>query len=269
MTNQIKPTNKIIKSLARQMFTGYYFEAVVVLVMVELIALVPGRIIGFFFSSSTIMAYIADVYTMMIRGPLTFASAIYFLCNFRNQRVRYNCLMYGFDYFIKAAAIYIFTFILTMAGFVLCLVPGFIAMINFSQAMNILVDHPDKQPLQCMRDSKLMMKGYRMKYVSFAISYWIPFILSRLPQVLLSIPAYKELSFDALLRDPNLMLVAQNQVFNNPLYILCQLAMVSCSAYFGMGKAAFYDIIAGNLIFANEEQEERQEIEIINSEDSE
>lgn len=266
--NQIKPTNRIIKSLANQMFKGYYFEAVIILIMIELIALVPGRIITFFFSNSFILAYIADVYTMLIRGPLSFAAAIYFLCNFRNQRVRYNCLMYGFDYFIKTAAIYIFTFILTIVGFMLFLIPGLIAMINFSQAMNILVDHPEKQALECMRDSKAMMRGNRMKYVSFAVSYWIPFILSRLPEIILSYPYYSAITLEQIAADPGALVNAQYAVGSSPWYILCRLAMVLFSAYFKMGKASFYDILSGNLIF-EEEQEDRQEFEIINSEDSE
>ena len=238
------------------MFKGYFAEAVIVLIMVEVIALVPGKIINFFFSNSVLLSYLSDVYTLLIRGPLSFATAIYFLCNFRNQRVRYNCLMYGFEYFAKSAAIYIFTFILTMAGFVLFIIPGFIAMINFSQSMNILVDHPEYQALQCMKCSKDMMRGCRMKYVSFALSYWFPFVLSRIPQLILSYPEYSKITFEQLATNPMALVEAHNKVFSSPWYILCELAMIIFTAYFSMGKASFYDILSGNLVLVDQMPEE-------------
>ena len=247
--NQTKPTNRTIKSLAGQMFKGYFFEALIILIIVELIALVPGKIINFFFSNSVLLSYLADVYTLLIRGPLSFGAAIYFLCNFRNQRVRYNCLMYGFDYFAKSAAIFIFTFILTMTGFILFIIPGFIAMINFSQAMFILVDNPNKQALQCMAESKNMMRGHKMDMVSFALSYWLPFILTRAPEVILTWCITEPVTFEQFQANPMLLTEMQNQVYASPWYILCQFAMLLFTVYFYMGRSAFYDILAGNLVF--------------------
>lgn len=261
MNQTTKPTNKTIKSLARQMFKGYFFEALLILIMIEVIVTVPGKIIDTFFSKYSFLLYLADVYSLLIRGPLQFGTTIYFLCNFRNQRVRYNCLMYGFDYFSKAAAIYVFTFILTTAGFIFFFVPGIIVMMNYSQAMFILVDDPQKQALQCMRESKAMMKGHRMDLLSFAVSYWLPFVLTRAPEVILTHLITEPITLEQMQSNPLILAQMQNKVFDSPWYILCQFAMLLFAVYFNMGKAAFYDILSGNLIFSDETPDDEVVVE--------
>ena len=68
-------------------------------------------------------------------------------------------LFTGFDYFVKAALLRLVTSILILLWTLLFIVPGIIAAIRYSQAFYILADHPDKDIMECIEDSKYLMQG--------------------------------------------------------------------------------------------------------------
>ena len=53
----------------------------------------------------------------------------------------------------------------------LLIIPGFIYAIAYSQAFYILADEPKTDPLVCIRKSKEMMDGYKMKYFLLQLSF--------------------------------------------------------------------------------------------------
>ncbi|MDP4121291.1 MAG: DUF975 family protein [Bacillota bacterium] len=70
----------------------------------------------------------------------------------------------------------IFTFLWTL----LFIVPGIIASYRYRQAYYILYDHPDYGIMQCIRESKAMMKGYKGKLFVLDLSFLGWCILSAL-----------------------------------------------------------------------------------------
>ena len=53
----------------------------------------------------------------------------------------------------------------------LFIVPGIIAMYRYRMAYYILLDDPDKGPLQCIRESKELMRGHKKELFFLDLSF--------------------------------------------------------------------------------------------------
>ena len=81
-------------------------------------------------------------------------------------------------------------------SFLLFIVPGIIAVYAYSMSHHILADNPEMGVIQCMRESRKLMKGYKFKLFVLELSFilWdllciVPFVGSVLP---LWLTPYKE-----------------------------------------------------------------------------
>lgn len=63
--------------------------------------------------------------------------------------------------------IYLFTFLWSLLLFI----PGIIAMYRYRQAFFILYDHPDYGVMQCINESKQMMKGHKAELFVLDLSF--------------------------------------------------------------------------------------------------
>jgi uncharacterized membrane protein len=63
----------------------------------------------------------------------------------------------------------------------LLFIPGIIAAYRYSQAIYILVDDPTKSPMQCLRESKHMMRGHKMELFKLNMSFFGWYLLGALP----------------------------------------------------------------------------------------
>ncbi|MDO5406707.1 MAG: DUF975 family protein [Eubacteriales bacterium] len=64
-----------------------------------------------------------------------------------------------------------------MTGFVLCLAVGIVLMLNYTQALFVLVEDPELQIGQCMGFSKALMRGNRWRFVKLWLSFTGIFLL--------------------------------------------------------------------------------------------
>ena len=71
--------------------------------------------------------------------------------------------------------------VFTILWSLLFLIPGIIAAYSYSQAIYILVDDPSKSPLQCLRESKAMMRGHKMELFKLQWSFFGWYLLASLP----------------------------------------------------------------------------------------
>jgi len=87
----------------------------------------------------------------------------------------YRSLFEGFNYFLKGILLRLLSYLIFFVGFALFVVPGIIAMMAFSQADLLLLDHPDKSVFWHLKESARIMQGHKWEYLVLRLSFigWV------------------------------------------------------------------------------------------------
>ncbi|MEI8393572.1 MAG: DUF975 family protein [Rhodospirillaceae bacterium] len=75
-----------------------------------------------------------------------------------------EALFYGLSCALVTILTYILTSIFTVLWLLLLIIPGLIAMLNYSQVYFIIAEQPEISALESIRQSKSLMKGKRWKF---------------------------------------------------------------------------------------------------------
>ena len=89
----------------------------------------------------------------------------------RGQEGSHKNLLDGFAFFFKILLIAILKNVFTFLWMLLLFFPALIAIYRYSQAYYILIDDPRKGPLQCIRESKQMMRGNKLDLFLVELSF--------------------------------------------------------------------------------------------------
>lgn len=80
--------------------------------------------------------------------------------------------------FIKGVIISVLYTIAVYVGMFLFIIPGIILSYSYSQAIYIFMDDNFKSPIDCLKESRQMMKGHKMELFMLEISFLPMMILS-------------------------------------------------------------------------------------------
>lgn len=108
---------------------------------------------------------------------------IFILNSVRRNSPCFGNLMDGFSIWFKVLLLELLKTVFISLWSMLFIVPGIIAVYRYSQAMFILIDDPSKSPLQCIRESKEMMRGHKAELFKLDLSFLLLFLLTLLPLV--------------------------------------------------------------------------------------
>ena len=125
--------------------------------------------------------YGSSIYGLFVIPCFELGITMLFLNFFRRHTVEKGMIFDGFSHWFKAFILTLLMGIKIVLWTFLFVVPGIIAAINYSQAFNLLADHPDWSASQCIRESINLMRGNRIKYVCLLLSFIGWSILSQLP----------------------------------------------------------------------------------------
>ena len=100
----------------------------------------------------------------------------------------YRDLFDGFLFFGKVLLIFIVTTILTVLWAMLFFIPGIAAHYRYRQAYYILLETPDKGVLQCIRESKRLMRGNKLDLFLLDLSFLGWYVLDLLVVILIPSP---------------------------------------------------------------------------------
>jgi uncharacterized membrane protein len=103
----------------------------------------------------------------------------------RGVETDYVNLFDGFAFFFKVILLAILTSVFTFLWALLFLFPAIPAYYRYRQAYYILLDNPEKDALQCIRESKEMMKGHKMDLFILDLSFIGWFLLAAVVAVAL------------------------------------------------------------------------------------
>ncbi|MCL2562580.1 MAG: DUF975 family protein [Oscillospiraceae bacterium] len=136
-------------------------------ILPEMSFTIPGT---FFFIVPWVFRWVLDL------GYLYYARSVV-----KNEPQSPRSLFEGFTYFRKAVTIRLIQTVLTIGGLILFIFPGIWVFTAFSQANLILLDHPGKGALWCLKESNRLMRGRKVEFFALFISFLGWWLLTTIP----------------------------------------------------------------------------------------
>ena len=149
------------------------------------------------------MSIIGPVILFIISGPISLGFASLYLTLCRNEKAVFSQIFSGFNYFISALIAKFLISILVLLWSLLLIIPGIIAAYAYCLTFYIIYDDPSIPPIQAMQQSKLMMKGNKLKafYLSCRFIGWAILAILTSGIALLWLVPYVGMSFAAFYED--------------------------------------------------------------------
>ncbi|WFB35281.1 DUF975 family protein [Kiritimatiellota bacterium B12222] len=149
-------TRRARESLKGQWGLGIGIALVFVLVSNLAPAMIPG---------------IGGLVSLLIAGPMSMGFALAFLTLIRGGQAEVGQLFEGFRAFGNALGAYILMSIFIFGWTLLLIIPGIIASISYSMTFFVLADDPELGPMDAIRRSKEMMRGYKWQYFCLCLRF--------------------------------------------------------------------------------------------------
>lgn len=99
-------------------------------------------------------------------------------------------LLDGFGLMPRVLFLIILEYVFIALWSILFVVPGVIAAYRYSLAVYIMIDHPEKSAMECIRESKRMTYGYKGQLFMLDLSFLLWLFLSALPIVGYAVQVY-------------------------------------------------------------------------------
>lgn len=242
--NIVRETSSEMRAIARGVLKGNWKKATIVTIVYILLFQGVAGILAYLFpvtllddglGNKVTISYAESLYTFITAGAFTYGYIAFALSLFRRQPAGVGKLFDGFERIIKLLGLTIMITVFTLLWSLLFIIPGIVAGYRYSQAYNILYDHPEYGIFKCISESKRMMNGNKGSLFVLTLSYLGWLILGSLPTVGFSMMVGAQ-----QLANPTLATVI--------LQIVWLLFMAPVIAYVMMGEMAFYELANGNLV---------------------
>ena len=185
------------------------------------------------YNTMSTVSPLSTIYIILVTGAFTLELSLFFLASFRGHNVKAKDVFLGFERFGKALGLLLYTFLLVFLWSLLFIIPGIVASFRYSQAFFILADDPQKSIGQCIRESKMMMKGNKGTFFLLNLSFIGWMLLTAVPMGLIQYICSSMITSPAALTVIN---------------ILVSLIYAPVYAYLLSTQAGFYEILSGHLI---------------------
>lgn len=230
-----------MRAIARKALRGNWKNFAIIMALYYLLMitlpllideLIPGATISQLdelTGETTELPIVSTLYTILLAGPFAAGLASVTLNYFRRKELHAGHLFDGFEYFLKCIGLTFLVGFYIFLWSLLFVIPGIIAAFRYSQAFNILADHPEYGIGECISLSKEYMKGNKTKYFCFELSFIGWELLATVPVTILefvTLGAIPSVLADFALSIPFFFYLAYNTV----------------------GGIVFYELVSGNLM---------------------
>lgn len=128
-------------------------------------------------------SYIIDAALQIASCIVSAGFTIFILNTVRGTGACFGNLLDGFGIFGRVLWLEILKWIFTTLWSSLFVIPGIIAAYRYRMALYILIDHPEMSAMDCIRESKRMMKGHKAELFWLDLSFIGWSILSSLAAI--------------------------------------------------------------------------------------
>lgn len=192
-------------------------------------------------TSGSMISSISSLYAFLVTGAFTLGMTIFFLQLIRQKTTDLGHIFSGFGYYFKTLGLYFMISLFITLWMLLLIVPGIIASLRYSQAFYILADDPTKGVMQCIRESKELMKGNKGKIFCLQCSFIPWMLLAILPFVIIAVAGGI-----VSVAVPVLGVIIMILGILVYLVVLCVV-----STYMMSAETIFYEMVTGRLRAAN------------------
>jgi len=126
-------------------------------------------------------AYAIELLLTLTMSIVTAGFVLFLLNTARGRGAAFGNLLDGFIIGHRIAALHLLRGALIFLGSLLLFVPGIVAAYVYSQALYLLLDDPKKSPVQCLRESRLLMRGHKMDLFLLDLSFLGWYVLAQMP----------------------------------------------------------------------------------------
>lgn len=111
------------------------------------------------------------LFIFILIGPVELGLTSFFLDLKRSQHSKIELFIYGFKNFSYALELFVIKFMVILVNLLLLLVPGIVALLNYSMSFYILHDNPSLCPREILKQSKELIYGYRLNLLRLYLSF--------------------------------------------------------------------------------------------------
>jgi hypothetical protein len=121
--------------------------------------------------AGSLLSFVLNVFLFVVGTGFTW----YCLALARGEKPEWKSLFDGFGQFFKIIWLEILIGVFVSLWTILFIIPGIIASFRYSMAIYIMREHPEYSALQCIRESKALMRGKKVDFFILRISFifWI------------------------------------------------------------------------------------------------
>ena len=129
---------------------------------------------------STAEPIVSDLLSYLL-AIVSFGLLMIYFHVLRGEETETGMLLDGFSNWAKVLLLVLITRLLTTLGFWAFLIPGFVLLYNYRMARYLMILHPDFGVLDCMRESRMRMRGHRLELLRLDLSFLGWALLSVIP----------------------------------------------------------------------------------------
>jgi uncharacterized membrane protein len=171
--------NRTLRAYARGQLRGVWGQTALAYFVVSLVYL-PSNIFSALNALNrfdvevpipSLTAHGFTILALVIAGPLYLGITGYFLKRMRSEPAGIQNMFEGLNRFGQGFALSFLTGLFTFLWLLLLIIPGVIKAFSYSMAFFIMNDNPGISPLEAIKQSRLMMKGYKWKLFTLYVSF--------------------------------------------------------------------------------------------------
>lgn len=165
-----------LKQKAKEALNDKYAESIIVILITGLLGGIGS---GFSSLGNLTQNYFLDLIgsllTFIINCLLGFGTLSFFLKLSRDEEVEFKEIFSKIKMAVPYLLISLLTGIFTFLWSLLLIIPGIIKALDYSQAYLVVLDNPDIDPMEALKESERLMKGHRLDYFILNISFigWV------------------------------------------------------------------------------------------------
>ena len=129
---------------------------------------------------STAETIVSDLLSYLL-AIVSFGLLMLFFRALHGEETEAGMLLDGFSVWSKVLLLELLIRLLTTIGFWAFLIPGFVLLYNYRMARYLMILHPDFGVLDCMRESRMRMRGHRLELFRLDLSFLGWALLSVIP----------------------------------------------------------------------------------------
>ena len=163
------PTRAELKQYAKQCMKEQTLNPILVTLVYTLIAIAIS-LLSAILGVTVLIPMILSIVSSVLQVNYTY----YCMKVARREQGEYTDLAYGFrdiKYTLKLFALVFAIAIFTSLWSLLFIIPGVMKALEYSQAIMIMIENPEKEIMEVIRESQTMMNGHRMEYFILSLSF--------------------------------------------------------------------------------------------------